>query len=242
MRPSPGRTRRDFGPRLRAPKRTRGAEPSRRRGVHADRVQVDWMFVRAVGSASRRSGSMGSPVTSSTPYVPSSRRCRRGLDLGQVHLEPFEDGEVLLALEELRTLIGRMLVVVRQISRLRRLLLVETLAPQLRDQLAHALRSRSSRSRAAPSSNCSVMREGYPSGADASLAQVEARAEVDEAVGDQLAEQLQTGARVAGREHPLRVEWTDRRERRRFVRRARQDRRRASAVRRRGDRCAAPVR
>ena len=92
--------------------------------------------MRAVGSASSRSGSIGSPVTSSTPYVPSSSRCSAASISARSTSSRFEDREVLLALEHLRRLVGRVLVVVRQVAGLRGLLFVETLAAQLRDQLS----------------------------------------------------------------------------------------------------------
>ena len=145
----------------------------------------------------------------------------RGLDLGEVGLEPFEDREVLLALEHLGRLIGRMLVVVREVARLRGLLLVETLAAQLRDELPDpgplALESLACRAlvhavRSWP--------EGYPANTSESLVETEARPEVDDPLGEQVAEQPEPGACVGGGQQPLRVERPDGRERGRLVRRA----------------------
>ena len=85
------------------------------------------MFVRAVGSADEPFGidRLARDLVDAVRTVVDA--LERGLDLREVGLEPLENREVLLALERVRRLVGRMLVVVRELTGLRGLFLVEAL-------------------------------------------------------------------------------------------------------------------
>ena len=150
---------------------------------------------------------MGSPVASSTPYVPSSRRCSAASISARSTSSPSRIARSFSRSNSSEALVGRVLVVVRQVARLRGLLLVETLAAQLRDELADPGRVRARVARAACSSTsswsaASVMRRRVPIrpaaitvGSPASLVQAEPRAEVDDALGEQGREQPRAGTR-----------------------------------------------
>src|SRR5919204_3809058 len=63
----------------------------------------------------------------------------RGFDLGELLLEPLENGHILLAFERLRRLVRGMLVVVRELTDLRGFLFVEPFVAQARDQPSDAI-------------------------------------------------------------------------------------------------------
>ena len=107
------RTRPGRGPRPRGPPRT--ATAGRSRPVGRDVRARGRERLEALG-IDRLAGDLVDAVRA---FVES---LQRGLDLGEVGLEPFEDREILLSLEQLRTLVGRVLVVVRDVAGLRGLL------------------------------------------------------------------------------------------------------------------------
>ena len=178
-------------------------------GVHIgarDRVRLE-----ALGR-DRLAGDLVDPVGAHVEAL------QRGFDLRELVLELLEDRHVLLALEQLRALVGRVLGKVRQVADLIGLLCVEPFAAEVLDQPVHPFAV--GLEAVAGGGFVEVLRHGAKGiHAPGALTEVATRAQQALVVREELCEQIETRPGPHRFEHALRVERADRRERRDLVRR-----------------------